>query len=81
MEGLECSLPQVGGRVPLSALSQESFRECPGTLSLTDYLVVIFSGIAVSVAAILVSFFLASAVHFFQRISKGGKSDEEDGND
>ncbi|CAL8369140.1 unnamed protein product [Lota lota] len=81
MEGLECSLPQDGGRVPLSVLSEESFRECRGTLSLADYLIVIFSGISVSVAAILASFFLASTVHCFQRISKGGKSDEEEGND
>lgn len=81
MEGIECSLPLDGRRVPLSLLSEESFRECRGTLSLTDYLIVIFSGISVSVVAIMASFFLASTVHCFQRLSKGSKGDEEEGND
>ncbi|XP_068995384.1 leucine-rich repeat-containing protein 38 [Embiotoca jacksoni] len=81
MEGIECSLPVDGRHVPLSVLSEDSFRECRGTLSLTDYLIVIFSGISVSVAAIVASFFLASTVHCFQRLSKGSKGDEEDGND
>uniref|UniRef100_A0A8P4K2Z5 Leucine rich repeat containing 38a n=1 Tax=Dicentrarchus labrax TaxID=13489 RepID=A0A8P4K2Z5_DICLA len=81
MEGIECSLPLDGRRVPLSLLSEDSFRECRGTLTLTDYLIVIFSGISVSVAAIMASFFLASTVHCFQRLSKGSKGDEEEGND
>lgn len=81
MEGIECSLPLDGRRIPLSLLSEDSFRECRGTLTLTDYLIVIFSGISVSVAAIMASFFLASTVHCFQRLSKGGKGDEEEGND
>lgn len=81
MEGIECSLPLDGRRIPLSLLSEDSFRECRGTLTLTDYLIVIFSGISVSVAAIMASFFLASTVHCFQRLSKGSKGDEEEGND
>ncbi|XP_046897108.1 leucine-rich repeat-containing protein 38 [Hypomesus transpacificus] len=81
MDGMECSLPLDGQRVSLSLLSEESFRECRGILTLTDYLIVIFSGISVSVAAIVASFFLASTVHCFQRLSKGGKADEEEGND
>ncbi|KAE8292987.1 Leucine-rich repeat-containing protein 38 BK channel auxiliary gamma subunit LRRC38 Precursor [Larimichthys crocea] len=81
MEGIECSLPLDGRRVPLSLLSEDSFRECHGALTLTDYLIVIFSGISVSVAAIMASFFLASTVHCFQRLSKGSKGDEEEGND
>ncbi|XP_060913803.1 leucine-rich repeat-containing protein 38 [Labrus mixtus] len=81
MEGIECSLPMDGRLVPLSLLSDESFRECRGALTLTDYLIVIFSGISVSVVAIMASFFLASTVHCFQRLSKGSKGDEEDGND
>lgn len=80
LEGIECSLPPDGRRVPLSLLSEESFRECRGTLTLTDYLIVIFSGISVSVA-IITSFFLASTVHCFQRLSKGSTADEEEGND
>ncbi|XP_028266389.1 leucine-rich repeat-containing protein 38 [Parambassis ranga] len=81
MEGIECSLPLNGNHVPLSLLSDDSFRECRGILTLTDYLIVIFSGISVSVAAIIASFFLASTVHCFQRLSKGSKGDEEEGND
>ncbi len=75
---MECSLPTDGRRVPLSQLSQDSFRECQITLTLTDFLIIIFSGISVSVAAIMASFFLASTVHCFQRWSKGTKGDEEE---
>ncbi|KAM6924722.1 leucine-rich repeat-containing protein 38-like [Xenentodon cancila] len=81
LEGIECSLPVDGRHVPLSFLSEGSFRECHGALTLTDYLIVIFSGIAVSVVAIVASFLLASTVHCFQRLRKGSKEDEEDGND
>ncbi|KAJ8264875.1 hypothetical protein COCON_G00139740 [Conger conger] len=78
IQGMECSLPVDGRRVALSQLSEDSFRECQVTLTLTDYFIVIFSGIAVSVAAILTSFFLASTVHCFQRWSKANKTDEEE---
>ncbi|XP_040049132.1 leucine-rich repeat-containing protein 38 [Gasterosteus aculeatus] len=81
MEAIECSLPLDGRRVPLSLLSEDSFQECRGALTLTDYFIVIFSGISVSVAAIVASFFLASTVHCFHRLSKGSKGDEEEGND
>uniref|UniRef100_A0A8C9RC21 Leucine rich repeat containing 38b n=1 Tax=Scleropages formosus TaxID=113540 RepID=A0A8C9RC21_SCLFO len=75
---LECSLPMDGRTVALSQLSQESFRKCQETLTLTDLLIIIFSGISVSVAAIMASFFLASTVHCFQRWSKGSKGDDEE---
>ncbi|KAL4622518.1 leucine-rich repeat-containing protein 38-like [Arapaima gigas] len=78
VEGLECSLPTDGRRVTLSQLSQESFRKCQETLTLTDLLIIIFSGISVSVAAIMASFFLASTVHCFQRWSKGSKGEDEE---
>ncbi|XP_066547114.1 leucine rich repeat containing 38b [Amia ocellicauda] len=81
VDGMECSLPVDGRRVALSLLSEDSFRECQLTLTLTDYLIIIFSGISVSVAAILASFFLASTVHCFQRWSKANKSDEEENDD
>lgn len=81
LEELDCSLPLDGRRVPLTLLSEDSFRECRSNLTLTDYLIVIFSGISVSVAAIMASFFLASTVHCFQRLSKGSKDEEEEGND
>lgn len=78
VEGMECSLPMDGRRVSLTQLSQNSFRECQATLTLTDLLIIIFSGISVSVVAIMTSFFLASTVHCFQRWSKGTKGDEEE---
>lgn len=78
VESLECSLPTDGRRVPLDQLSQDSFRECQVTLTLTDLLIIIFSGISVSVVAIMTSFFLASTVHCFQRWSKGNKTEEEE---
>ncbi|XP_036803145.1 leucine-rich repeat-containing protein 38-like [Oncorhynchus mykiss] len=81
MEGLQCSLPMDGSLMSLSLLSEASFRECRGYLSLTDILIVIFSGISVSVVAIIASFFLASMVHCFQRLGKAGQADEEEGND
>ena len=75
---MECSLPMDGRRVSLTQLSNDSFRECQVTLTLTDLLIIIFSGISVSVVAIMTSFFLASTVHCFQRWSKGSKGDEEE---
>ncbi|KAM8866809.1 leucine-rich repeat-containing protein 38 isoform 2-T2 [Synchiropus picturatus] len=81
VEGMECSLPMDGRRVSLTQLSKDSFRECQATLTLTDLLIIIFSGISVSVVAIMTSFFLASTVHCFQRWSKGTKGDEEDSED
>lgn len=81
LEELDCSLPPDGRQVPLTSLSEESFRGCRSNLTLTDYLIVIFSGISVSVAAIMASFFLASTVHCFQRLSKGSQDEEEEGND
>uniref|UniRef100_A0A4W4FUE7 LRRNT domain-containing protein n=1 Tax=Electrophorus electricus TaxID=8005 RepID=A0A4W4FUE7_ELEEL len=75
--GMECSLPPDGHQVSLSQLSQDSFRECQNSLTLTDLLIIIFSGISVSLVAILASFFLASTVHCFQ-LFKGSKGDDED---
>ena len=75
---MECSLPMDGRRVSLTQLSKDSFRECQAILTLTDLLIIIFSGISVSVVAIMTSFFLASTVHCFQRWSKGTKGDEEE---
>ncbi|KAK1800139.1 hypothetical protein P4O66_006159 [Electrophorus voltai] len=77
IEGMECSLPPDGHQVSLSQLSQDSFRECQNSLTLTDLLIIIFSGISVSLVAILASFFLASTVHCFQ-LFKGSKGDDED---
>lgn len=80
LEGMECSLPVDGRQVSLSVLSEDSFRECRGLLTLTDYLIVIFSGICISVAAIIASFFLASTIHCFQRL-KSKRTDEEEAED
>ncbi|XP_053500240.1 leucine-rich repeat-containing protein 38 [Ictalurus furcatus] len=80
LEGMECSLPMDGQQISLNMLSEESFRECRGVLSLKDYLIVIFSGICISVAAIIASFFLASIIHCFQRL-KTKRTDEEEGDE
>lgn len=80
LEGMECSLPTDGRQISLNMLSEESFRECRGVLSLKDYLIVIFSGICISVAAIIASFFLASIIHCFQRL-KAKRTDEEEGDE
>lgn len=77
---MECSLPGDGRQVSLSVLSEDSFRECRGLLTLTDYLIVIFSGICISVVAIIASFFLASTIHCFQRL-KSKRTDEEEAED
>lgn len=77
LEGMECSLPVDGRQVSLIELSEDSFRECRGLLTLTDYLIVIFSGICISVVAIIASFFLASTIHCFQRL-KSKRTDEEE---
>uniref|UniRef100_A0A8C2EGG9 Leucine rich repeat containing 38a n=1 Tax=Cyprinus carpio TaxID=7962 RepID=A0A8C2EGG9_CYPCA len=79
-KGMECSLPGDGRQVSLSVLSEDSFRECRGLLTLTDYLIVIFSGICISVVAIIASFFLASTIHCFQRL-KSKRTDEEEAED
>ncbi|KAJ7998636.1 hypothetical protein DPEC_G00206940 [Dallia pectoralis] len=78
VEGIHCTLPMDGRLVSLSQLSKDSFRACQVTLTLTDLLIIIFSGISVSVVAIVTSFFLASIVHCFQRTSKTTKGDEEE---
>ena len=75
---MECSRPMDGRRVALTQLSAERFRECEVTISLTDLLIIILSGISVSVVAIMTSFFLASTVHCFQRWSKGTKKGDEE---
>lgn len=80
LEGMECSLPTDGRQISLNLLSEESFRECRGVLSLKDYLIVIFSGICISVAAIIASFILASIIHCFQRL-KAKRTDEEEGDE
>ncbi|XP_008316804.1 leucine-rich repeat-containing protein 38-like [Cynoglossus semilaevis] len=80
MEGIKCFLPLNGHHVPLSLLSEDSFRQCRGVLALKDYIIVIFSGISVSVAAIVTSFLLASTVNCFHRLSRGCRGDQEEGN-
>lgn len=80
---IQCSLPIENRRIFLNELSEVSFSECKFSLSLTDLFFIIFSGVAVSIAAILSSFFLATLVHCFQRCapSKDDDDDEDDGED
>ncbi|XP_010147121.1 PREDICTED: leucine-rich repeat-containing protein 38 [Eurypyga helias] len=80
---IQCSLPVENRRIFLNELSEVSFSECKFSLSLTDLFIIIFSGVAVSIAAILSSFFLATLVHCFQRCapSKDDDDDEDDSED
>ncbi|XP_040843545.1 leucine-rich repeat-containing protein 38 [Ochotona curzoniae] len=83
LDAIQCSLPMENRRVSLRELSEASFSECKFSLSLTDLFIIIFSGVAVSVAAIISSFFLATVVQCFQRCApnKDAEDDEEDEDD
>ncbi|XP_078415381.1 leucine-rich repeat-containing protein 38-like [Cetorhinus maximus] len=78
---IQCSLPRDMRKITLSELSDNSFIECEFSLTLTDYLIIFFSGVCVSITAITTSFFLANIVQCFQRLGlfkEGDDDDEED---
>ncbi|XP_072012265.1 leucine-rich repeat-containing protein 38 isoform X2 [Engystomops pustulosus] len=79
VEEIQCTLEDR--KVFLHELSDISFSECKFTLSLTDFLIIIFSGVAVSIAAIFSSFFLATTVHCFHRCAPSKDEDEDDDDD
>uniref|UniRef100_A0A8C5SYC7 Leucine rich repeat containing 38 n=1 Tax=Laticauda laticaudata TaxID=8630 RepID=A0A8C5SYC7_LATLA len=74
-----CTLPMEQSSVPLSELTEASFQDCKFRLSLVDLLIIIFSGTAVSVAAIISSFVLALLVNCFQRYMPRKEEEEEEG--
>ncbi|XP_030077957.1 leucine-rich repeat-containing protein 38 [Microcaecilia unicolor] len=76
MQEIHCSLEDR--RIYLHELSEISFSECKFSLSVLDFLIIFFSGVAVSIAAIFSSFFLASTVHCFQKCAPSKDDDEED---
>lgn len=76
VEEIQCILEDR--KVFLHELSDISFSECKFSLSLTDFLIIIFSGVAVSIAAIFSSFFLATTVHCFQRCAPSKDEDEDE---
>ncbi|ELK27982.1 Leucine-rich repeat-containing protein 38 [Myotis davidii] len=78
LDEIQCSLPPENRRVFLRQLSEASFSECRFSLSLTDLFIIIFSGVAVSIAAIISSFFLATVVQCFQRCTPNKDTEEED---
>ena len=78
LDEIQCSLPLENRRVSLRELSEASFSECKFSLSLTDLFIIIFSGVAVSIAAIISSFFLATVVQCFQRCTPNKDAEEED---
>ncbi|XP_077647488.1 PRAME family member 12-like [Urocitellus parryii] len=78
LDEIQCSLPPENRRVALRPLSEASFSECKFSLSLTDLFVIIFSGVAVSIAAIISSFFLATVVQCFQRCAPNKDAEDED---
>ncbi|CAH2319804.1 leucine-rich repeat-containing 38 [Pelobates cultripes] len=73
---IQCTLDER--KIFLHELSDISFSECKFSLSLTDFLIIIFSGVAVSIAAIFSSFFLATTVHCFHRCAPSKEEDDED---
>lgn len=77
-EEIQCSLPLGNRRIFLHELSEASFSECRFSLSLTDLFIIIFSGVAVSIAAIISSFFLATVVQCFQRCAPNKDTEDED---
>ncbi|XP_059974299.1 leucine-rich repeat-containing protein 38 [Mesoplodon densirostris] len=83
LDEIQCSLPVENRRIFLQELSEASFSECKFSLSLTDLFIIIFSGVAVSIAAIISSFFLATVVQCFQRCApnKDAEDEEEDEDD
>ncbi|XP_041508644.1 leucine-rich repeat-containing protein 38 isoform X1 [Microtus oregoni] len=78
LDAIQCSLPMEDRRVALRELSEASFSECKFSLSLTDLFIIIFSGVAVSIAAIISSFFLATVVQCFQRCTPNKDTEDED---
>ncbi|XP_078497115.1 leucine-rich repeat-containing protein 38 [Lissotriton helveticus] len=76
VQEIHCSLEDR--KVFLHELSEISFSECKFSLSLTDFLIIIFSGVVVLIAAIFSSFFLATTVHCFQRCAPSKEDDDED---
>ncbi|GCC35159.1 leucine-rich repeat-containing protein 38-like [Chiloscyllium punctatum] len=79
-DAIQCSLPRDMRKITLNELSDNSFTECEFSLTLTDYLIIFFSGVCVSITAITTSFFLANIVQCFQRLGlfKESDDDEED---
>ncbi|ELW68620.1 Leucine-rich repeat-containing protein 38 [Tupaia chinensis] len=78
LDEIQCSLPTESRRVSLRELSEASFSECKFSLSLTDLFIIIFSGVVVSIAAIISSFFLATVVQCFQRCAPNKDTEDED---
>ncbi|KAM9111260.1 leucine-rich repeat-containing protein 38 [Megaptera novaeangliae] len=78
LDEIQCSLPVENRRIFLHELSEASFSECKFSLSLTDLFVIIFSGVAVSIVAIISSFFLATVVQCFQRCAPNKDTEDED---
>ncbi|XP_065728373.1 LOW QUALITY PROTEIN: leucine-rich repeat-containing protein 38 [Phocoena phocoena] len=78
LDEIQCSLPMENRRIFLQELSEASFSECKFSLSLTDLFIIIFSGVAVSIAAIISSFFLATVVQCFQRCAPNKDTEDED---
>ncbi|XP_067328960.1 leucine-rich repeat-containing protein 38 [Anolis sagrei] len=81
LDEIQCTVPVEDITIFLSELTQASFRDCKFSLSLTDLLIIIFSGVAVSIAAIVSSFVLALIVNCFQKCAPSKDDDEEDDDD
>ncbi|XP_069771463.1 leucine-rich repeat-containing protein 55-like [Narcine bancroftii] len=71
-----CAAPAQVRGVPLSSLTEESFKACRSSLSLDDYLFIALVGFAVSIASVAMNFLLGITANCCHRWSKA--SDEED---
>ncbi|XP_028596421.1 leucine-rich repeat-containing protein 38 [Podarcis muralis] len=81
LDEIQCTVPVEEITIFLSELSEASFRDCKFSLSLTDLIIIIFSGVAVSIAAIVSSFVLALIVNCFQRCAPSKDDDEDEDDD
>ncbi|XP_055515049.1 leucine-rich repeat-containing protein 38-like [Leucoraja erinacea] len=77
-DAIQCSLPQDRRKITLNELSENSFNECEYNLTLTDYLIIFFSGVCVSITAITTSFFLANIAQCFQRLGLFKDNDDDE---
>ncbi|XP_042335263.1 leucine-rich repeat-containing protein 38 [Sceloporus undulatus] len=81
LDEIQCTVPVEDITIFLSELTEASFRDCKFSLSLTDLIIIIFSGVAVSIAAIASSFVLALIVNCFQKCAPSKDDDEDEDED
>ncbi|XP_051900490.1 leucine-rich repeat-containing protein 55-like [Pristis pectinata] len=71
-----CAAPVQVKDIPLSTLTEESFKACRFSLSLDDYLFIAFVGFAVSIASVAMNFLLGITANCCHRWSKASEEEE-----